>query len=699
MRRLAGAVAVALPALVWLLFGQSGPGRALAQEGFFPDSAAQAESLRADSLRQAFEDSVARADSLAALGLDEGYGEGGAAASLLGRTPPEHPFTYNTSYGTLRNRRTWDQSVDFYLNYRNLVFANRTTVTILEDPDVKRNTRNRSSLFELGYGLLNGVTTGLRFNVTRNSDIIGIREQNSIERDGDEFTAFGRFERTLVGLPVTANLNFGSVNDRQPEYSRQGRQFGADGNTRGTLWRTVTWNLAGNFRTDRLRSAAPTDTGDFVSTDRTTDRSGAGGVSWAPWRWLSLDLKGTSRRGVLQRPENFFDPVSGDQRVVQEEVSTNADNANLGVRFRTPLGFQVTAGGSINNTEIVYAADSTRNNVALSRSFNISGADTLLGFPVTVRFQNGTSENDYTKRADGYVQKNWRRQAELQTNRRLNRRTTTDLRGSVSLESRRYSDFRPSGPSSFAPSSQDLFRTSGSMSVDYRPFDKFTTGLVGQIDLNRTINLASTSSISNTDQVGYQVTWRWGFMPWSFWQVTQNNSAGAQQVSYPFAPDRDQLSFIYQIRTNSVVRLTQRWNLEMNYGLRYQSRGTYRESETGDRRFGKAGGSDQYDLLLRTTYKFASWLSVELNEQRFVTENYSLPEGQRRVDNTTYRRTLFGGVMGNYRFRSGATLALTVRRSLTWDSNERYTVPPTPPTTREDDYWQILATFRTDLDL
>jgi hypothetical protein len=589
--------------------------------------------------------------------------------------------------------------MDLFLKIKGLVFANRTSVTILEDPDVKRNTRNRATQFELGYGLSQGLTTGLRLGVTRNSDIIGIREQNSIQRDQDDFSAFGRFDRQLLGLPVTANLNFGSASDRQPEYSQQGREFGADAGTRGRLWQTVNWNLSGIFHTNRMRSTAPSDTGEFASTDRSTDKSGAAGVNWAPWRWLSLDVKGTARRGVLQRPENFIDPVTFDSRVVQEEVSTNNENANVGAVFRIPLGFTLNTTGSLNNTEILYAADSTRNNVALSRSFTLGAADTLLTIPVKVDFQNGTSENDYTKRADGYVQKQWRRQLDLTANRRLNRRTTADLKGGVSLESRRYSDFRASGPASFPPSSQDLFRASGTMNLDYRPFDKLITGLGGQMDINRTINLASTSSISNTDQIGYQVTWRWGFTPWPFWQVTQTNSAGASQVNYPFAPDRDQLSFIYQIRTGSLLRLTPKWNLEMAYGLRYQSRGTYREQTDGSRLFGKAGGSDQYDLMLRTTYQFFNWLNMELSEQRFVTENYSLPEGQRRVDNTTYRRTLFGGLAANYRFRSGASLSLNVRRSFTWDSSERNTIPPTAPTTRDDDYWQITGTFRTDLDL
>ena len=115
---------------------------------FAADSSAFADSARADSLRKAVADSTAFADSVANANAEAngGFGEDtgiSAAPSLLSGPRPDHPFTYSTTYGTLRARRTWDQDANFYFRKNKLAFANKTDITIIEDPDVKRNTRNR----------------------------------------------------------------------------------------------------------------------------------------------------------------------------------------------------------------------------------------------------------------------------------------------------------------------------------------------------------------------------------------------------------------------------------------------------------------------------------------------------------------------------------------------------------------------------
>jgi hypothetical protein len=228
---------------------------------------------------------------------------------------------------------------------------------------------------------------------------------------------------------------------------------------------------------------------------------------------------------------------------------------------------------------------------------------------------------------------------------------------------------------------------------------KVTTGLEGQLDVLRTINLAATSSLGNSDQTGYKVLWRWTYDPLAFWSINQSNSAGAQQYAYPFAPDRDQLSFIYDIRTTSTLKLTPLWNVEMAHGLRFTSRGSYRRQAGGGRTWGKSGGADQYDLLVHTTYHPLSWLDLDVSGQRFVTQIYTLPGGERRVDAVTYRHTLNAGVNASYRFRGGATLSGALRRFMTWDSSQRNVTPIELPTSTDDDYWQVTTSFRTDLDL
>jgi hypothetical protein len=560
---------------------------------------------------------------------------------------------------------------------------------------VRREARNGNSTFELGYLVAPGVTSGVRFVLGRNRDLIGIRQENSIRRDQEQYSAFTRFNRRWAGLPVTASANFGHVNDRQPEYSRAGEDVAFDAATKGTLPGNASWTLDANLRTSRLASKAPSDTGLFESEDRNSDRAARAGVSWAPKGWINVDVRGSTRRGVLERPEPIIDSETLEQVVAQEEVVTRADNGELSVRWNGPGRSVFTSRASISDTQIEYDVDSTRSNIATAQSFNLTAQKTVYGANVNASFQNGTTESDYTRRSDGYLQRTWRRVAEITANRRLGLRLSGDARGNMSLDSRRYDDFRPSSGSSFPPSDQDLLRAVGGGRVDYRLSSQITTGLDGQIDYNRTINLASTSSINNTDQIGYAITWRWAATPWSFWTVSQNNSAGAQDITYPFAASRDQLSFIYQLRTSSVARLTKQVNFETHYSLRYQSRGSYRTGTDLVRRFGKTGGSDQFDLLLRLNWIAAKWLSLDVSQQTIATENYSLSSGTTRIDTESRRDNLFANAVTTLPVGKTGSFSFTLRRVLTRDWTQTNATPRPAPTVREDSYWQANLAFRT----
>jgi len=138
--------------------------------------------------------------------------------------------------------------------------------------------------------------------------------------------------------------------------------------------------------------------------------------------------------------------------------------------------------------------------------------------------------------------------------------------------------------------------------------------------------------------------------------------------------------------------------MEMNYNLRYQSRGTFRQEESG-RRFGKSGGTDQYDLLVRALYRPVQWFQFEVSEQYFLTRNLSESSGIARIDSETRRQTLLVRANLNYDFGKRATLTANLRRTLTHDETERNTGQPAPPTVREDDLWQTNLGFRVYFDV
>jgi len=663
------------------------------------------DSARADSLRKAAADSAAQADSIAQAeaeaqvfgGEDNGIT---SVPSLLSGSRQEHPFMYNTSYSTLRARHTWDQDADFYFRLRpRLQFANRTNITIIEDPDVKRNTRNRATNFELGYSPQPGVTAGFRAGLTRNSDLIGIRAANSLIRNTDQFLAFSHFDKKVNGLPIQGGASYGLVNNNQPEFDSRGGQFHGDASSSGVLRGGFHWSAGGDYNSSRLNSIAPSDTGlAFRSNDHSTDHSGHATLSWAPRSWFTFSANGTSKRGQTERPETEPDPITFENVTVQERVSTDNDNADMSAHYRAPWGTGIDIKANLMNQNIVYAQDSTRTNITKNEGFTLAAQDTMFGIPLNFSFQNGTSKNDYTRRPDGYLQTGWTRAATLTGNRRVNARTNADFSSGITLDSRRYSGFIATSASSFAPSPQDVLRATGRLKVDYSPLPNFGTGLQGQMDLTRNINLDPTTSGSNTDQTSYAVTWRWGFTPLSWWTVSQDNSAGASVVTYPFSPNQDNINYIYQLRTSSVETLSPKVSLETHYNLRYLSRGTYKADETGTRTFGKSGGSDSYDLLLRAVYTIANGVSFDISQQTNVSNNFSLPDGVKNIDTQTKHRALFVNFTASPKLGERTGVTLTLRRTLTRDENITFGITPIT-TARPDDYWIITGTMHTFFDM
>jgi hypothetical protein len=149
------------------------------------------------------------------------------------------------------------------------------------------------------------------------------------------------------------------------------------------------------------------------------------------------------------------------------------------------------------------------------------------------------------------------------------------------------------------------------------------------------------------------------------------------------------------------MALTRKITFEMHYNVRYQSRGSFREEEPGSesRLFGKTGGAEQYDLLLRLVYRPLPWLNGELSQQSFISRNLSESQGVERITSETERNTFAFRVGASHDFGSGSSLSFNIRRSLTSDQNRTNTFIPTPAIIREDDLWQVTSSFRTFFDI
>jgi hypothetical protein len=219
-----------------------------------------------------------------------------------------------------------------------------------------------------------------------------------------------------------------------------------------------------------------------------------------------------------------------------------------------------------------------------------------------------------------------------------------------------------------------------------------TTSVTGAVEQNEVVNIGRSASINNALLRTYSVGWNWTARPGPTWTVTQNNSATAAQQYYKFTPDRDQLSFIYNLTTNVGSQLTRVVRLELTHTLRLQSRGSWRLLEAG-RRFGKSSEFNTLDLNLRTIYTATDWLTLEAQQRMSSSPNFTVVEGQ-SIKTTDSRRTEFTGISRvSYPFNRSASLNADVRRTLATDRNRTFGEVQGARSTNND-FWLATMSFR-----
>jgi hypothetical protein len=326
------------------------------------------------------------------------------------------------------------------------------------------------------------------------------------------------------------------------------------------------------------------------------------------------------------------------------------------------------------------------------QSFRGDFTKPFAGINPSISYENTRSDNDLTRRDPGWTESNLTRRLEVNAGRILSPRLSTRFTGSVNLTRKRYEDFRTTLLGVSPPSNQDNRRMRASLNLDYKASQAFTTGITAGIEQQDVVNIARTSSINNARLRTYSVGWNWVARPGASWVVTQNNSATAAQQYYDFTPDRDQLSFIYNLTTLIGNQLTPVVRLEMNNVLRLQTRGSWRLVEAG-RRFGKSSEFNTLDLSLRAIYNPADWLALEAQERLSASPNYTVVAGN-SIRTSDSRRTEFTAIARvNYPFSGSANLSADIRRTLGTDRSRSFGEAPSDRAINND-YWLANLSLR-----
>lgn len=666
-------------------------------DAFAPgDSAALAESLRlVDSVATHEADSIAVADSIA---FEEEAaaqaGTFGQARSILDRSRAPGFLTYNTSYSVNRGNRTWTQSTDFYVAPGPVQVANTTSITIGREDRIGRLDRNRSTRTELAYRVAPWLRLGGALGLQRRSDESRNANFTGLSQQSDDISAQARFNQRYGAFPVSALLSYGYLDNTQSLQNSQGSTVGLFAGTSRDFGAGTHLKLDLSQQFSRLTSTV-VDDADYRQDDRNSSRDVALSGAAAIASWITADGRFSTQRSRVERPARLpsdpLDPTS-DEVVVPESIDGINDGADAALHLRLPGRALVNVSGSLGKNEQVYDAERERTSIASTESFRADFSKPILGMTPMLTYDNTISRNDLTRRNPGWIEANLTRRLDFNAGRVLTPRLSTRITGSAVLTRRRYEDFRSTLVGVVAPSNQDNLRTRGSLSLNYKASASFDTGVTAGLEQNDVVNLARTSSINNARLRTYSVGWNWVARPGVSWTVTQNNTATAAQQYYAFTPDRDQLSFIYNLTTNIGTQVTPAVRLELGHTLRLQSRGSWRLQETG-RRFGKSSEFNSLDLNLRTIYTATSWLTLEGQQRLSSSPNFTIIDGQ-PVRTTESRRTEFTGVARvNYPFSAASGLNADIRRTLATDRNRTFGDTP-GDRFNDNDYWLVTMSLR-----
>jgi len=643
----------------------------------------------ADSLLIAAADSATQADAEA-----EAAGSFGNKRSILDRNRQGSPVIYNSGYSVNRSNRAWSQGIDIHTQKGNLEFGSVTTGNIGHENRVGRVNRNANSQNELAYRVSRDLRLGGRLGLQRISDEASTANFVPTRNNVDDLSAQARYNHTFGPYPVSSVASYGYLKNKQSEQESKGTSFDLYAHTSRAWVNGSNVNFDVTQQSSRLTSTV-TDDPTFVQDDRNMNTNLHLASTLRINRILSADAHVAAQRSVLRRPARV-QPDPGDPTLVtvHEKIDGLNDDATLGLHATLPRSTMVNVAGTITRNRQVYTEEADRSSLVDRKGITADFGRTQFGVLTSIRYDESVTDNDYTRRDPGYVESNLLRKLDGDLSRRFSAATMARLSLGVYLSRRSYVDFRSAQPTAVAPSDQDQLRVRGSLNLMYKASNSFDTGVTFGVEQNDLVNIKATSSINNATLRTYTVTWNWSARPGSMWSVLQNNSATAAQQYFTFAPERDQVSFIYNLNTSIQTQLTKKVRFDLNNIIRLQSRGSFRQV-SDVRRFGKSSEFNTFDLLLREQYQANNIASFEISQRLAVNPNYTYADGKSTKINESRRNELTFLARLNYPMSKRATLNGDVRRVLATDRQRAFGAS-TVNTSTNGDYWLATISFRME---
>ena len=556
-------------------------------------------------------------------------------------------FQYTSGYDIQRTTTTWTNGSSYRLA-RGAGYMNNVTNIELQrfiSAGAVTQRQNREATTEAGVAFNRNVSVGGRSYQMRFFSV-DPGTPTTQDETKNEYSFTGRAQSQGKMLSSDANVRTGWLDDHSAASIKRGFSGSADGRLRLQRGAIFSHDLSGSITGNLSHSRQPNRVEDLSTQDFSTNVRG--NLAVLPNAPVGLNVNYSLRHTRVETPldtihinriVNRGNTLDGTLRLRRDSDHNLVLAGNVG-RSDSPTGTRRDDGGKATLRWAVSGA-------AIDANYSDSRSTSIL-----LRIRGG----------GGYLERGMSRSADGQLVRNLGARFVAHVMANIGLDRYRYVS---QADGATPPSPRDAYRQQYRTELSYNPSDRMTSGVVLQVSLNRTINIAAATTGANNDTRSYRGEWRWNYRLFKSLTVTQNNQLQADYLSYPFAPGRNTLSLNHNTITSLAAQLPGSFFIDVQHNTSRLPRGSYVREPDGLDYLQLSDDSRNYTLTSSLRYQPGAGLGIHLEPRYTASERSGTVNSVQTKQRTDKRLDFSGGVDLNWKVGAKGQLTGRVNRSYT----------------------------------
>ncbi len=590
---------------------------------------------------------------------------------------------YTSTYDIQRSVTTWTNEGD--LNVVQGAMTVRGTTTISQQRQkiagVIERYENRRANTEIGWKVWRDLSLGARIGLDRFLDT-SARTGEDQSVDDFQFSARSR-QRPSRGVTSELNLLTGFLDVARVSEVKRGLSGNLNGKINWNDQRWITHDLNGTLSGNLARTGLPGVEERASTRDWTGNLSGALALFTRAPVGFKLNYKGTrsnvatpieSSDTLVTPTDTTVTPVLRIQRNTIESAGVDA-----ALRWRVDPDRELGVTGRYGTSDRLVSTTRNARTNQRDLGFGADGRWELLGFELDSRFNAAWTVNRSPDRGPtgGYGDSSRTARIDVQVTRNVGRRI--QLKGSADASLTASRTFLI-GTYPNPPVDRDLYRQGWRLESIYTRSDRFSTGLVLDVDRNLGINLAASSAASNSETRTYRAEWRWTYRILPSLTASQRNALIADYIFYRTG-NRNRLNMDYTSFTTLNAVLTPRFTIDLTHNGRYVPSGGYTRDPDGLDYLERSDLNEAYTLSARFNYAPSPAFSLSLQPEYFSDVRSSNSDGTLEPVNDRRTFNLSGGAIVNLSVGRRARLngnlyrRLNTSRTTTWTAGEERVSP------------------------